>query len=140
MSKATDDVLAERRRQTEAEGWTEEHDDEHADGSLAAAAACYAMPDEFRRYEIRTDGRPGGRYVDEQAYITHRVPGPWPMSWAGWWWKPKDRRRDLVRAAALLIAEIERMDRLAEQAPNGILQARPAADAVESGAVSGASG
>jgi hypothetical protein len=30
------------------------------------------------------------------------------------WWKPKDRRRDLVRAAALIIAEIERLDRDAE--------------------------
>ncbi|BCR41623.1 hypothetical protein KHAB170019_24460 [Acinetobacter baumannii] len=36
---------------------------------------------------------------------------------AGWWpfadtfWKPKSPRQDLVRAAALLIAEIERLDR-----------------------------
>jgi hypothetical protein len=26
-------------------------------------------------------------------------------------WKPEDRRRDLIRAAALLVAEIERLDR-----------------------------
>lgn len=37
MSKATDDVLAERRRQIEAEGWTDEHDDAHEVGELAAA-------------------------------------------------------------------------------------------------------
>ena len=33
----------------------------------------------------------------------------WP--WAASWWKPKNRRRDLVRAAALIVAEIERIDR-----------------------------
>jgi hypothetical protein len=35
----------------------------------------------------------------------------WP--WEDKWWKPKDRRRDLVRAGALIVAEIERLDRLA---------------------------
>jgi hypothetical protein len=38
-----------------------------------------------------------------------RPPQQWP--WLSKWWKPKDRRRDLVRAAALVIAEIERLDR-----------------------------
>src|SRR5690606_333611 len=38
---AARDVLAERRRQIEAEGWTPGHDDKHAEG-LACAAACYA--------------------------------------------------------------------------------------------------
>ncbi len=35
-------IAAERQRQMTAEGWTHEHDDEHDDGSLATAAACYA--------------------------------------------------------------------------------------------------
>lgn len=35
----------------------------------------------------------------------------WP--WALEWWKPKDNRRNLIRAAALVIAEIERLDRAA---------------------------
>ena len=33
MSKATDDVLAERQRQIEAEGWTADHDDAHGIGA-----------------------------------------------------------------------------------------------------------
>ena len=33
----------------------------------------------------------------------------WP--WAAEWWKPKDCRRNLVRAGALILAEIERLDR-----------------------------
>lgn len=40
------------------------------------------------------------------------APDPfWP--WQRKWWKPKDPRRDLVRAGALIIAEIERIDRAA---------------------------
>ncbi|PZQ21140.1 MAG: hypothetical protein DI569_12810, partial [Sphingopyxis macrogoltabida] len=43
QGSAIDDIAAERRRQVEAEGWTPDHDDEHGDGSLAAAAATYAF-------------------------------------------------------------------------------------------------
>lgn len=98
MSRAIDDVTAERQRQITTEGWTPEHDDEHAHGEMAKASACYAYcsteTDQERKW--RSDAG--------------RVPLMWP--WDNAWWKPKDRRRDLVRAAALLIAEIERLDRL----------------------------
>jgi len=97
------DVIAERRRQIEAEGWTPEHDDAHKDGSLADAAACYAaaaeLPIEQRSYGNRDWGV---------------VPKLFPRSWGYNWWKPsKDRRRNLVKAAALILAEIDRLDRLA---------------------------
>ncbi len=39
-SQALLDVIAERRRQVEVEGWSPEHDDAHMDKSLADAAAC----------------------------------------------------------------------------------------------------
>ena len=42
---------------------------------------------------------------DEAPYI-------WP--WAKSWWKPRDARANYVRAAALLLAEIERIDRAQE--------------------------
>jgi hypothetical protein len=107
MSKATDDVLAERQRQIEAEGWTEEHDDQHVGGSMAAAAACYAMhsalEEGIRSGEIE-------RYCDRTAPFDEFVPKFWP--WDKEWWKPKGARRNLVRAAALLIAEVERLDRI----------------------------
>ena len=113
MSKATDDVLAERQRQIEAEGWTEEHDDQHADGSMALAACCYAsMAAAYA--EVCTGG-----WSPEQIDYVRLQPGyNWPRSWSRTWWKPKDPRRDLVRAAALLIAEIERLDRDALKTPN----------------------
>lgn len=99
LTKAANDVLAERRRQTEAEGFDTAHDDEHSTGELADAAACYALG----VYSERGDaGVPGD------------IPPYWP--WDESWWRPKDRRRNLVRAAALLLAEIERLDRAAGRA------------------------
>lgn len=93
LTKAAFDVLAERRRQIEKEGWTPDHDDKtHLPGELALAACCYCVAD------------------DDEA-----PPAIWP--WETKWWKPKDRRRNMVRAAALLLAEIERHDR-ADQMPN----------------------
>lgn len=96
---AMDDVIAERNRQISAEGWTPEHDDAHVGGELAMAASCYAelAASSDRR---RSDHRAG------MAVFTR-----WP--WDRGWWKPKDRRGDLVRAAALIIAEIDRLDRAA---------------------------
>lgn len=41
--RAADDVLAERLRHKDVEGWTDEHEDTHKEGGLAAAAACYAL-------------------------------------------------------------------------------------------------
>lgn len=94
MSNALDDIAAERRRQVEAEGWTTEHDDTHANGEMAQAAGCYALH----------AGLP------ESAQVPDGIsPMDWP--WDTKWWKPKDRRRDLVRAGALIVAEIERLDR-----------------------------
>lgn len=89
------DVLAERRRQVGVEGWTPEHDDLHGEGELAGAAACYAL----YRSHVAPDELMGEGIIE--------MSWPWDVAW----WKPKDRRRDLVRAAALIIAEIERLDR-----------------------------
>lgn len=104
ISKAEIDVLAERRRQIAGEGWTPEHDDAHDDGELALAACAYALPD-FQRHRVETVTARG------TAPLWQRL---WP--WAREWWKPKDVRSDLVRAGALIIAEIERLDRAAAKA------------------------
>jgi hypothetical protein len=85
---AARDVLAERRRQVEAEGWTLEGDDQYDGGELSLAAACYAL-------------------AGDPPYA--RVPADWP--WDYGWWKPVDDRRNLVKAAALILADIERIDR-----------------------------
>ncbi|MGO6998981.1 hypothetical protein [Rhizobium leguminosarum] len=109
VSQALLDVAAERRRQMEVEGWTPEHDDQHTDASMALAAGSYcesaARPTILAR-------KPGGAFA---------IPKLWPQSWSRDWWKPKSPREDLVRAAALIVAEIERIDRAAatEGASNG---------------------
>lgn len=91
LMTAINDVIAERQRQVEAEGWTPEHDDTHARGEMAEAAGSYAIKAAYT--------------LNGRSYWPHHW--PWHMDW----WKPKNPRRDLVRAAALIIAEIERLDR-----------------------------
>lgn len=105
-----DEIAAERRRQVEAEGWTSAHDDQHTDGSLARAAACYAA----HASAYARVGDDAGLVAYQTADTPRREYG-WP--WSMEWWKPKTPRRDLVRAAALLVAEIERIDRAAERMP-----------------------
>lgn len=96
------DVLGERRRQVEKEGWSDSHDDTHETGEMARAAGCYAICASDHDYLT------GRQRVDKGA------PGSWP--WDAKWWKPTDRRRDLVKAGALILAEIERLDRAAAKA------------------------
>ena len=84
------DVISERQRQRAIEGWTSEHDDAYQNSELADAAACYAIN------------------AHNQGFST---PAHWP--WAPDWWKQSGPRRDLVKAGALILAEIERIDRAA---------------------------
>ena len=77
------------------EGWTPQHDDAHRKGEMAGAAACYAM----HGLAIQND-----RLAPRAADMVREL---WP--WAQSWWKPKNRRRDLIRAAALIVAEVERL-------------------------------
>lgn len=118
MKSGVELIAEERRRQIEVEGWTPEHDDEHTNGELARAAICYARP----------SPKGGKRLKDEW---------PWDMSW----WKPalpemtehfhgreqagdpvgisindeawrKANIRNLVKAGALIAAEIDRIMRM----------------------------
>ena len=86
-TQAAIDVLAERRRQVDGEGWTVAQDDNYTAGQLAKAAASYCL------------------------YQTSSAPGCWP--WNLDYWKPKGYRANMVRAGALILAEIERLDRAA---------------------------
>lgn len=90
------DVQAERKRQVEVEGWTPEHDDAHSHGQIARAAACYAL---------------AGSSAPNDGTAALLVSLAWP--WDEQWWKPSTARRDMVKACALGLAEIERLDRAA---------------------------
>lgn len=78
-----ENIIEERRRQIFDKGWDAGHDDGYTRNELVDAAVSY----------IRADD------------------AGWP--WDKKWWKPKDARRNLVKAAALIVAEIERIDRSA---------------------------
>lgn len=87
-TQALKDVEAERKRQIEVLGRTHEADDQYMRLELPRAAAVYIMP----------------------TLAVH-----WPWDAAS---RPKitgvmGHRRNLVKAAALLLAEIERLDRAA---------------------------
>lgn len=79
---ALEAIQAERARQLSEEGWSVEHDDRHSHGEIARAAAAYAAGDSSL----------------------------WP-------WEPRgvklssDRLRDLAKAGALIVAEMERLMR-----------------------------
>lgn len=106
-----DEIANERRQQIEVKGWSPQHDDSHDDGAMALAACCYASPEllyvkenyanqlTFRDcwpWDEKCDRRPhNGNVVLPNAIA--------PLH---------QRRRMLVKAAALLMAEIERLDRL----------------------------
>lgn len=101
-SPAGADVRAERRRQIHVEGFSLEHDDEHHQGELAMAAACYA---EEAFCQLRDP--------DRLPEISGIVPQFWP--WEPSWWKPSlDARRNLVKAGALILAAIGVVDRAIE--------------------------
>lgn len=85
ISSALSDVAAERQRQQSVKGYSVEQDDTYIGGELAAAAISYIEPMEAESY--------------------------WPADWHDDSFKPSDYRRNLVKAGALILAEIERIDR-----------------------------
>jgi hypothetical protein len=113
LTKGACDVLMERARQIEVEGYARDHDDHHVDGSLSDAAACYLM--EAGRGLVSPAAAP-----KLERFIR------WLWPWHDGSWKPKDRRSNLVRGAALALAEIERMDRAAEPQQQKPICVRPA--------------
>lgn len=80
------------------EGWTPEHDDQHKIAQLPKAAMCYVS---YAKNLILGNG----------PHVGPMIEGLWPWDWK--WWKPSDDPiRDLVKAGALIAAEIDRLQRM----------------------------
>lgn len=91
-------ILRERLRQIQKEGWTKEHDDAHVGNELLGAARAYALV----AYHPNIFGE-------------DFPPTSFPSKWDKKWWKPsKDPKRNLVKAGALIAAEIDRLLRKEE--------------------------
>lgn len=88
------DVISERRRQASVEGHKPERDDCYTSGELAQAAGAYAIESTTNRY-------------GESLNLAATDLFPWDLEH----WKTADHRRNLVKAGALILAEIERLDR-----------------------------
>lgn len=78
-------IRQERVRQVREEGWSALHDTQWRDGQLVQAAICYALTGM------------GDRLVSKMFW-------PWDSSW----YKPHFDDSDLVRAGALIAAELDR--------------------------------
>lgn len=89
LMRAASDVFEERLRHVTGEGFELERDDTYVNRELVGAAICYALP--------------------ASSLPLHRVVFSWPL--APGTFKPTSPRTCLVKAAALILAEIERLDR-----------------------------
>lgn len=105
LTKAAGDVLRERERHVTGEGFTAAHDDERDPGVLASGAASYAF---YACDQLHPASQGDGQMQDFP-------PSSWPYH--AKWWKPVNPRVAMVKAAAMLIAEIEKLDRAAARAP-----------------------
>jgi hypothetical protein len=90
MKSGVELITEERQRQIDVEKWDYSHDADYSKNQLLHAAICYAYPDR------------GEDCIDQP-------PMAWP--WDAMWWKPTpgDRVRELVKAGALIAAEIDRL-------------------------------
>jgi hypothetical protein len=86
-------IAAERKRQVEVEGYTAERDQANATvHTLTQAARCYAIDAAYRQEVFLSGGW---------------VPNGWPWLTAEWKPSPSDRKRELVKAGALIAAAID---------------------------------
>jgi len=86
-------IAVERKRQTDSIGWDADHDDDHFEGELWHAARCYLSLDPANLQQ------------------TADLPAPRGWPWDQGDFKPKSRVENLVRAGALIAAEIDRLRR-----------------------------
>lgn len=96
MTYGTDRIAEERNAQIQVNGYTFAHDDEHTEAELARAAKCYLS------------------LAIGETHPRFRIPRTCPPTWP---WQPKEWRpstdpiKNLMRAGAMIAAEIDRIHR-----------------------------
>lgn len=92
MSNFLELVAKERIRQIVDKGYTREHDDEHTNGELANAGACYAL-------------------TRNKLFTNSKLVNPWPWDIGYFTKEEHDRKQQLIIAAAFINAEYDRIIR-----------------------------
>lgn len=92
-------IVSERTRQKTEEGHWPNGDNNYRQEELARAAAVYANPEIWN------------------VFGASRVGWPWRADS----YKPTTRRRDLIKAAALIVAQLERDHRASETTADGVV-------------------
>lgn len=109
-----EEFAGERWRQIEAEGFSLWHDDGHTEAQLARAAATYCYMASLTTNERLSVARAiTGSYGSTETALVRAL---WPSTWSMHWLKPTLARRDLIKAGAMIIAEVGRIDRAAARA------------------------
>ena len=111
MKTAIELIAEERARQISVEGWTPEHDDKHNNGQLALAGAAYALQASGHDTLYAAIGRSPCEGSNAGWVGAARLFWPWDQEH----WKPdyENPMRSLVKAGALIAAEIDRIQRAA---------------------------
>ena len=94
MKTAIELIQEERQRQIDEEHFSQDSDRKHLFGELAMGAAAYALPYHARLF--KADG----------------TPFCWPFGNDRWKPVPSDRKRELIKAGAMIAAEIDRLSAL----------------------------
>jgi hypothetical protein len=106
-------IEAERRRQVMREGYSDEHDNNHTENELLQAAQCYVWAARQLSIPLASERMPLSEVLQVHRDLGSddwRVP-LWP--WEFTTWKPEsDPVRCLVKAGALIAAEIDRLNRM----------------------------
>lgn len=115
MKTAIELISEERKRQIEKEGWSHGHDDLHVSMDLAVAGAAYAL---------NCAGEHTGQDESWKKYYLDGCEQFWPFDTEDFFKPtPDDPIRQLTKAAALIVAEIERLQRAKKPLNEKILNA-----------------
>jgi hypothetical protein len=102
-------ITKERRRQIKEKEYDDKRDDSQDKGELIQAAKCYLDQVSLKSHIMNLD-EPYNEKI--KLYRDVKRPENWPPEWVPESWNPDSPIRDLVKAAALIAAEIDRRLRI----------------------------
>ena len=108
MKMGAELIADERKRQIDVEGWSKTHGAAHPKGDLALAGCAYVL-DAVAEYS--------GALAQRKDLFRCHAQLFWPSAWLGEYWKPtpNDPVRQLVKAGALIAAEIDKLQSEAQR-------------------------